>query len=263
MTTTTRTTRVRNAAALFAARLAFVVVMVALWQLAANSNWINVNFFSSPSAVMRALRSLSSNGDLWNGLQHTVAVLVFGWLIGEAAGLTLGIALGVSKNVNAVLGPIIVFANAVPRILLLPIFVVWYGFGYTPKILLVVAVMVFFVALNVASGVREVEGVLLDNMRVHGANTAQLIRHVFLPAVSLWVASSARVTVGYALQATIGSELLGADTGLGSLISHGQVSFRADQIIAVLLVAAALAVVIDQVLARLERRAVRWMPKVS
>ncbi|WP_344418389.1 ABC transporter permease [Pseudonocardia ailaonensis] len=245
---------------LFLARALFVVVLVGLWQLAADRRWVNANFFSSPTDVWDSLGSLSGSGELWRGLQSTVLVLVVGWVIGELAGLALGIAIGLSKRLDDILGPIIVFANAVPRILLLPIFVVWYGFGPEPKVLLVVTVMVVFVALNVAAGVRDVDGLLVQNMRVHGANRLDLIRHVFLPAVALWVTSSARVTVGYALQATIGSELLGAESGLGSLISHGQVSFKSDQIIAVLLVAAVLAVAIDLLLAALERRAVRWMP---
>ncbi|WP_236790837.1 ABC transporter permease [Amycolatopsis sp. GM8] len=258
---TTRLNRVGSGWALLLARTALVVVVVALWQVAADQEWVNANFFSSPSDVWHSLGSLSASGDLWRALESTVVVLAIGWVLGELAGLALGIAIGLSKRLNDIIGPIIVFANAVPRILLLPIFVVWYGFGYEPKVLLVVAVMVVFVALNVAAGVREVDGLLVQNMRVHGANAFDLLRHVFFPAVSLWVTSSARVTVGYALQATIGSELLGAESGLGSLISHGQVSFRSDQIIAVLLVAAALAVSVDLLLATLERRAVRWMPK--
>jgi NitT/TauT family transport system permease protein len=253
--------RVRDEALLVLGRLVFLAALIALWQVAANQNWINTNFFSSPDDVWHSLRTLSASGQLWDALKDTVVVLVVGWVIGEVVGLALGIVIGISKTTSEILGPIMVFANAVPRILLLPVFVVWYGFGYTPKVLLVVTVMVFFVALNVAAGVRDVEGLLLENMRVKGAGALDLLRHVYLPAVSLWVTSSARVTVGYALQATIGSELLGADSGIGSLISHGQVSFSSGQIVAALLVAAALAVVIDQLLAAAERRAIRWMPK--
>ncbi|MGV9796831.1 ABC transporter permease [Mycobacterium sp. NPDC003449] len=257
---TVRSGRLRTEIALLLARIGLVVVLVLLWFVAAEHQWINDNFFSAPLDVWKSMTSLSSNGELWQALQSTVIVLAVGWIIGELLGLTLGVMLGLSPTLNAILGPIVVFANAVPRILLLPIFVVWYGFGYTPKVLLVVAVMVVFVALNVAAGVREVEGLLVDNMRMHGAGKLDVLRHGYLPAVALWVTSSARVTVGYALQAAIGSELLGAHSGLGGLISSGQVSFKSDQIIAVLFVAAALAIAIDLLLGTLERRAIQWMP---
>lgn len=256
----TRTTYRPSRVALIVGRIAVVVLVFVAWLVAAENQWINVNFFSSPVDVWASLMSLSASGELWAALESTVLLLAVGWLLGEIAGLTLGIALGLSKTLNAILGPIVVFQNGFPNILLLPIFVVWWGFGYGPKIALVVAMMAVFVGLNVAAGVREVDGVLVDNMRMQGAGTLEVLRHVYLPAVALWVSSSARVTVGYALQAVIGSELMGSITGLGGLISYGQVSFRSDQIVAVLLVAAALAIIIDLLLAAVERRAVRWMP---
>jgi NitT/TauT family transport system permease protein len=257
---TTRRTIVSTKASLFFGRIALVAGLVVFWFVAADHRWINVNFFSSPVDVWSSLTSLASSGELWTATRSTLMVLVVGWLLGEIAGLGLGVAMGLSTTLSEILGPIVVFANAIPRLLLLPVFVVWWGFGYPPKIALVVTMMVVFVGLNVAAGVREVEGLLVDNMRVKGASGPAVLRHVYVPAVALWVTSSARVTVGYALQAAIGSELLGAHAGLGGLIASGQVSFRSEQIVAVLFVAAALAIVIDQVLAAMERRAVRWMP---
>jgi NitT/TauT family transport system permease protein len=156
--------------------------------------------------------------------------------------------------------PFLAFFNAMPRLILLPLLIVWFGFGLLPKVLLVITVIVLMVALNVAAGIREVRTDLLASVRLKGASRTDLLRHVYIPSVALWVTSTARVTVGYAFNATIAAEFIGASTGLGYLMYLGQSSFQAQVIWAALLLTLVVAVIMDALLAVVEARATRWMP---
>jgi NitT/TauT family transport system permease protein len=144
--------------------------------------------------------------------------------------------------------------------MLIPVFVVWFGFGYTPKIVLVVVVILIMVTLNVYSSIREVSGALLGNARILGASRIDLIRHVYGPSVALWTFGTARLTVGYALNAVIAAEFIGTNVGIGALITIGQNAYSSEQIFAALALVAALAIIVDGLLSLVERRAVRWMP---
>lgn len=243
-----------------AVQLAAVVAFLLLWEWLSNTDRINVAYFSKPSAVWDQLQTWFSDGSIWEHLRQTMRIFLIGYLIGTLSGIALGVLIGTVTIVREVAEPFLAFFNAVPRLVLLPLFVVWFGFGDQPKILLVVTVILVMVTTNVAAGIREVPRELVDNARLMGASKAGLLREVYIPSIVLWITSTARVTVGYAFNATIAAEFIGASVGIGYLIFFGQASFQAQQIYAGLAMAVVIAAIVDTLLRLLEKRATRWMP---
>jgi NitT/TauT family transport system permease protein len=246
-------------AAVLAAQIAAVVLFLWLWQIASDHKVIDPVSFSKPTAIWHILRQWISSGYLWPNLRSTVMIFVEGYVIGTVAGIVLGVLLGTQRWLRELSEPFLAFFNALPRLVLLPLLIVWFGFGSEPKVVLVVTVILLMVALNVASGIREVRPDLLNQARLMGAGPAELVRDVFLPSVGLWVTSTARVTVGYAFNATIAAEFIGSSKGLGYLIYDAQATYQSSQIYAALAVTVVIAIVLDSLLAVVENRATRWM----
>lgn len=246
--------------AILLGQLGLIAGFVVLWQHASTNDWINPAFWSKPTDVWRQILDWQHQGVLWSSLKETMRIFIVGYLWGTAIGVILGILIGTNAWFREISEPFVLFLNAMPRLVLLPLFIVWFGFGYGPRYVYIALVIVMFVAVNVAAGLREVRSDIVDNVRLMGGHRRHLVQQVYVPSISLWVSSTARVTVGYAFNAAIAAEFIGASSGLGYLIVRGQNTFRSKQIIAAMVIVAALALVIDGVLASIERRARRWTP---
>lgn len=242
------------------AQLAALALLIWLWAVLSDHKVIDPVYFSSPAKVWKQLEGWVSDGTLWGNLSDSLKVFIIGYAIGTAGGIVLGVLIGTIGWLRELAEPFLAFFNAMPRLILLPLLIVWFGFGLLPKVLLVITVIILMVTLNVAAGIREVRTDLLANVRLMGASRTDLLRHVYIPSVALWVTSTARVTVGYAFNATIAAEFIGASTGLGYLIYLGESSFQAQVIWAALLLTLAIAVIMDALLAVVEARVTRWMP---
>jgi ABC-type nitrate/sulfonate/bicarbonate transport system permease component len=236
------------------------VALAASWQAASSVGYLDSLYFSSPSAVWDELGSLL-RGDLLRDVGATLLVLTVGWTSGLVVGAFWGAVLGLSRFWGSVFGPFIAFMNAMPRLLLLPVFVVWFGFGLLPKVLLVFVVIVFVVALNVGAGVREVGDDIMRNMLVMGARRRNLVVDVLVPSMAVWIISTSRSTLGFAFQATVAAEFLGAAEGLGFSLVQGQATFNADRVWAVLVVMLILGAFLDGLLSIAEARFTKWLPR--
>jgi NitT/TauT family transport system permease protein len=155
------------------------------------------------------------------------------------------------------------FFNGMPRLILQPFFVVWLGFGFAAKTSLVVAVIVIMVMVTFVTAFRDIDRDIVSNTRLLGAGPTGMTLHVYAPALALALLSSARTTLGFALQATLVSEFVGAAGGLGFLIVKGQQTFDVSTIWAALVVVVVLAVILDAVVAAFERHATRWLPAAA
>jgi NitT/TauT family transport system permease protein len=243
-----------------ALQAAAVVVFVAAWEVCSRKQWINSFIFSRPSWVWDTLRQWLSDGTLLHAAGSTLEILLVGWLLGLAIGAALGILIGINEIARSFLEPFIVFLNGLPRLLFLPIFLIWFGFGIAPKIFLVIFAIVFVVAISLASGIREVENDLILAIRLRGGSNLDVVRDAYLPGIALWVMSSSRVTIGFAFQATVTSEFIGSNQGLGALLVRGQADLMVQNVYAALAVMFVLGLLLDALLAAVQRRAVRWMP---
>jgi NitT/TauT family transport system permease protein len=242
------------------AQIALVVALVTLWAAGSSAGWLDDFAVGSPHETGEQLVTWLSDGTLVDSTLSTLQVLVIGWLIGMAVGIVIGTLLGLSSFANRVAGPYLAFFNGMPRLILYPFLAIWLGFELISKVTMVALVIVVPVILTVSSGFREVDGDLVANVKLFGAGTANLIKDVYGPSLAMWVVSTARVTLGYAFQAAIAAEFVGASVGLGYLTVLGQESLNVNQIWAALIAVVLIAWALDGLVSAVDRRLLRWMP---
>jgi len=221
-------------------------------------------FFGEPLKILQRVWgwffvSADIYGHLWITLLETV--LAFG--IGTAAGLGMGLWLALSPLAAAILDPYIKAANSMPRVILAPIFAVWFGLGVASKVALGVTLTFFIVFFNVYQGVKEVSPVVLANARMLGAGQRQLLRHVYLPSATSWVFSSLHTSVGLAFVGAVVGEYLGSSQGVGYLILQAEGSFDINTVMAGILVLTAFALLLDALVGQAERRLMKWQQKAG
>ena len=203
------------------------------------------------------------DADIYRHLRVTLTETVLAFGIGAVAGLGGGLWLALSPLVSRVLEPYIKAMNAMPRIILAPIFGVWFGLGIGSKVALGFTLVFFVVFFNVYQGVKEVSPVVLANARMLGANGRQLLRHVYLPSATSWVFSSLHTSVGLAFVGAVVGEYLGSSQGVGYLILQAEGSFDINTVMAGIVVLTLFALVLDGMVSRLERQLMKWQPKAG
>ena len=221
-------------------------------------------FFGQPWQVAQRIWAwFVTNADIYRHLRVTLTETVLAFGIGAAAGLGGGLWLALSPLSSRVLEPYIKAMNAMPRIILAPIFGVWFGLGIGSKVALGFTLVFFVVFFNVYQGVKEVSPVVLANARMLGANRRQLLRHVYLPSATSWVFSSLHTSVGLAFVGAVVGEYLGSSQGVGYLILQAEGSFDINTVMAGIVVLTLFALVLDGGVSRLERRLMKWQPKAG
>jgi NitT/TauT family transport system permease protein len=246
-----------------AARALLVVVWLGSWQLVA-THLIDPFIFSRPSDIAVQLATWftdgTSQGSIWEQIGVTMEEAVIGFLIGSVLGIVLGVLLGRSRYLAEVCAPFIKGANAIPRIVLASLFVIWFGFGMESKIATAVVLVFFVVFFNAFQGTREVDQTLIDNARILGASPRQILSSIVLPSATTWILASLHTAFGFALIGAIVGEFTGADRGVGLLIAHSQGTFNAAGIYAAMIISTALALAAELILTRIERRLLSWRP---
>ena len=221
-------------------------------------------FFGEPLMVFgRIWRWFVGDADIYPHLAVTLVETVLAFGVGAALGLTLGLWLALSPLAAAILDPYIKALNSMPRIILAPIFAVWFGLGIASKVALGVTLVFFIVFFNVYQGVKEVSPVVLANARMLGADGRQLLRHVYLPSATSWVFSSLHTSVGLAFVGAVVGEYLGSAQGMGYLILQAEGTFDINTVMAGILVLTAFALVLDALVGCIERRLMKWQPKAG
>jgi NitT/TauT family transport system permease protein len=161
---------------------------------------------------------------------------------------------------SAILSPYIKAANAMPRVVLAPIFAIWFGLGIWSKVALGVTLVFFIVFFNVYQGVKEVSPTVLANARMLGMNDRQLMRHVYWPSALSWMFSSLHTSVGFAVVGAVVGEYLGSAAGLGYLIQQAEGVFDVAGVFAGMFVLAAFVIAIDWLVTLVENRLLVWRP---
>ena len=201
--------------------------------------------------------------DIYVHLGVTLLETVLAFAIGTALGLATGLWLALSPFAAALFDPYIKAMNAMPRVILAPIFAVWFGLGIASKVALGVTLVFFIVFFNVYQGVKEVSPVILANARMLGASRRQLLRHVYLPSATSWVFSSLHTSVGLAFVGAVVGEYLGSSQGVGYLILQAEGSFDINTVMAGILVLTAFALALDALVGRVEKRLMKWQPQAA
>lgn len=199
--------------------------------------------------------------EIYPHLLITLTETVLAFVIGTVLGLGMGLWLALSPNAAAILDPYIKAANSMPRVILAPIFGMWFGLGIWSKVALAVTLVFFIVFFNVYQGVREVSSVMLNNARMLGANQHHLLKHVYLPSATSWVFSSLHTSVGLAFVGAVVGEYLGSARGVGYLILQAEGTFDVNTVFAGIVVLTAFALALDGLVGMVERRLMKWQPK--
>jgi len=242
----------------FAARIAVGAIVLGAWQGGVSAKILDPFFFSEPMAIVRRIGSWLTSGSLWLHLLVTLEEAVLGLLIGAAIGIGLGFALGRSPFIAKVLDPYITMLNAVPRVVLAPVFLLWFGLGIWSKVALAVTLVFFVMFFSTYQGVRDADPVVIDNVRMLGANERQLVRHVLLPSALTWIFSSLQASLGFAMVGAVVGEYLGAARGLGYVISQAEGTFDTTGVFAGMTVLSVVVVIVSAAVTRLERYLLRW-----
>jgi NitT/TauT family transport system permease protein len=225
---------------------------------APNKPLLDPFFFSTPFEVLERTWAEFASGRIWYHLSVTAAETILAFLLGALGGLVAGFGFARRAVLAAVLDPYVKAANALPRVVLAPIFALWFGLGIWSKVALGTTLVFFVVFFNVFHGVKEVSSQILANARMLGMNERQLLRHVYLPSALSWVFSSLHTSVGFALVGAVVGEYLGASAGLGYRISQAESVFDVTGVFSGMVVLALFVIIVDTGVSIIERRLLAW-----
>jgi len=250
---------------LISLQILVAVVSIGLWQLLTTVPIFGVTvlppfFFSTPLDVASRIVKWFAEGTIWKHLYITLLEATLAFIIGSVGGVLVGFWFARQPLVAAVFDPYVKMMNALPRVILAPIFALWLGLGIWSKVALGVTLVFFIVFFNVYQGVKEVSITVLNNARMLGMNERQLMRHVYWPSAMSWMFSSLHTSVGFAVVGAVVGEYLGAAAGLGYLIQQAEGVFDVAGVFAGMVVLAAFVVVIDVIVTMVEKRLLVWRP---
>lgn len=220
-------------------------------------------FFGQPLEVVKRIYTWFSGGSIYLHLGVTLIETLLAFAIGTVLGLLFGLWLALSPTAAILADPYIKAMNAMPRVILAPIFAVWFGLGITSKVVFGITLVFFVVFFNVYQGVKEVSPVVLANARMLGASGKQLLRYVYLPSATSWVFSSLHTSIGLAFVGAVVGEYLGSARGVGYLIHQAEGVFDIDTVLAGILVLTMFALVLDYVVTQIETRLLAWRPRAA
>ena len=218
-------------------------------------------FFSTPGAVLARSWAEITSPEIWGHIAITLQETVLAFALGAAGGIAFGFLFARNALLAAVFDPYIKAANALPRVVLAPIFALWFGLGIWSKVALGFTLVFFIVFFNVYQGVREVSPVVRDNARMLGMSERGLLRHVYWPSALTWMFSSLHTAVGFALVGAVVGEYLGASAGLGYKIHEAESVFDVTGVFAGMLILTVFVVLIDALVTLAENRLLAWRPR--
>ncbi|MEU1600861.1 ABC transporter permease [Streptomyces sp. NPDC005708] len=254
----------RRVALVWAGRIGLAVLVIGGWQAFTTWGIVDPFFFGQPSGIWKRLIDLFQHGtqfgSFYQNIWTTIEEALIGFAVGALTGVVIGVVLGQSQYLSDVLGPYIKMVNAIPRIVLGSIFIVAFGIGVTPKILLAAVLVFFIVFFNAFQGVREVDRNVLANVRVLGASRMQITRHVIVPSALTWIIASLHSAFGFAIVGALVGEVLGAQSGLGLVIKTAQNNFDPNGVFATMLVIAVIVLGAEWLIGKLEHRLLSWRP---
>lgn len=262
----------RSRSTLLGLQLLVAVVLLGIWHLGSTVKLdipaisakpfhvLDPFFFSTPAAVFQRTFADFYSGAIWYHLAITLIETLLAFFIGAAGGVLIGFWFARKAVLAAVFDPYVKMANALPRVVLAPIFALWLGLGIWSKVALGVTLVFFIVFFNVYQGVKEVSPTLLANARMLGMSERQLMRHVFWPSALTWMFSSLHTAVGFALVGAVVGEYLGSAAGLGYRIHQAEGVFDTTGVFSGMLVLSIFVILIDTLVSAIEKRLLVWRP---
>lgn len=244
---------------LLAVQIALLAALLGTWQLAYNFGG-NKLVISNPQLVWQAFLDWLDKGTFWPDLWSTVSAALIALALSAVIGIAVGIGLALAPSVEAVVSPFLDAINAMPRIALAPVFVIYFGIGSTSKIALAFTLVVFIITINTRAGVASADPELLRLSVVMGASKWQRFYKVLLPVAIPSIFAGLRLGLIYSLLGVVGAELIASTSGLGTQIAASSAAFDLGTVYAALIVLAILAAAFNAAAGRIEKTILRWQP---
>jgi NitT/TauT family transport system permease protein len=239
-------------------RLLSLAMLAALWEVCARVGIVNPFYVPAPSDILRVVFTLFAEGTILGHLQATFSAALAGLVIGLALGIVLGFAAALVPLLADILEPIMMLLNAIPRVILAPLFVIWLGIELPSKIALAVVLVAVLIFFAVYSGIRDVNQLLVDRVRTLGGGRLVLLREVYIPSVTAWVLGSLKVAVGFAFTGAVVGEFVAATRGLGYLLQFAQSTYNAALTMGLIFLIMAFVLLLFMGAEAVERRLLRW-----
>ena len=240
-------------------RQAFAIgMLLLLWEVLGRAGWIDPFYAPPPTVIWQALYAVFADGSIWEHLFATFTAALVGLLLGVLLGAVLGFGAALARPIADLLEPIMILLNAIPRVILAPLFIIWFGIGLGSKIaisLILVAVLIFFA---VYSGIRDVDIRLVERIRTLGGGRMTLLRQVYIPSVASWIMGNLKVAVGFAFTGAVLGEFVASSRGLGYLLSFAQSTYNAALTLALIVLIMAFVLLLFGLAGRLERWLLAW-----
>jgi sulfonate transport system permease protein len=242
-----------------ARRATGVLIILALWELStAVFGLFEPNVLPSPTTVLATFRDLLKDGDLVGQVGTSVRRAILGAVLGVSTGATLGALSGLWRRGEDLIDAPVQMLQAVPFTAIVPLFIVWFGIGELPKVLIIAFGAAFPMYLNVYGAIRNVDVKLVEAARVFGLRKPALIRHVILPAAVQPALVALRQSLAISVVALVAAEQLNASSGIGFILSQAREFLRADIVLVCIAIYAALGLTGDLIARTLERRLLGW-----
>lgn len=235
-----------------------LTALVLLWEGLARAGLIDPFYAPPPSQIVAVISGMFADGGIWDHLYATFSAALLGLLIGLLVGIALGFLAALVPLAAELLEPVMMLLNAIPRVILAPLFVIWLGIDLSSKVALAVVLVSVLVFFAVYSGVKEVDKRLVERVRTLGGNRWVLIREVYVPSVTTWVMGSLKVAVGFAFTGAVVGEFVASSRGLGYLLQFAQSTYNAALMLGLVLLIMAFVLVLFTLSEMLERRLLRW-----
>jgi NitT/TauT family transport system permease protein len=244
---------------LLAGRLALLLALLGLWE-ALSGRLLDPFFVSSPRKILAALYLMVLEDELLWHAQLTTVEAVGGYLVGSAVGVLLAFAATNWGQLYKIVEPFVLALNGIPRIALAPLFIMWFGLGLTPKIVIAGLLVFFIVFMNTVSGIQSASPQLIDLARLMGAGRMDVLRKIVLPSALPFILTSLRIVVPTAMIGAIVGEFISAQKGLGFVINRASFEYQTGAAFAGIAVLLAVVVVLNALVSLVEARLMRWRP---
>jgi len=244
----------------------FIVILLAFWESV--PLWYTLPkgmalFFTTPSKVAAAFQQLLINGEIEKHFYVSAVAFLAGLGLSIIVGLPLGLLMGRSQTLEALLDPYVTSFNASPRIVWLPLMILWFGIGIWSKIVIVFAGAVFPLLINTYAGVKNVNRVLVNVVRSFGANEWQLMKIVVLPNSLPYIIAGLRLAIGRAILGVVVGEFFGSSQGLGYMIASAATNYKVDVVFVGVAIFMVLSVILTLAVKQLESRLASWRPETA
>ena len=235
-----------------------LALVIALWQAAGSVGLVNPLFLPAPSAIVRAIYELAISGALWQHLSASLLRIGVGWLLGTAAGIAVGFAIGLSRLARSVGITFISALFPIPKIALLPLLILWLGIGEEPKIATIALGVFFSTAISVYSGVDAVPRNLIRMAQSFNVPFATIVRKVIWPGALPAILAGFRITASVALLLVVSAEMIGAQYGIGAFVLQAGNLMQTDQLLAGVVILSVFGLAVGKVINLLETRLLHW-----